>query len=252
MDFNDGAFEKAKYKNEIFYLEGGVDKCNAKLKAVAENRRQKDTETCVLCTTKDMQSMEILKTITKKSAEMQENEKIVNVSIAIEKLEKTGHLECVTNIIKCIDYMGIHFTLMKGKDQNLMDIIALVKMGNTNTEKYMKITTESNLSQVKLYTILTLFVQIIESKIFTSSTIQASIRGVIRLTEEYEKNILMQISNLRMEVISERMSNSMLYKQAGNSIVVNVLVAIFGQMIEGKEDLYKRVPFEKCMNPPEE
>ena len=36
-------------------------------------------------------------------------------------------------------------------------------------------------------------------------------------------------------------SNSQLYKQAGNSIVKNVLMAIFGQMIEGKEDLYKTV-----------
>lgn len=34
-------------------------------------------------------------------------------------------------------------------------------------------------------------------------------------------------------------SNVQLYKQAGNSIVVNVLVAIIGQMIEGKEDMYK-------------
>lgn len=34
-------------------------------------------------------------------------------------------------------------------------------------------------------------------------------------------------------------SESQLYKQAGNSIVVNVLVAIFGQMYEGKEDEYK-------------
>lgn len=34
-------------------------------------------------------------------------------------------------------------------------------------------------------------------------------------------------------------SNTQLYKQAGNSIVRNVLVAIFGQMIPGKEDVYK-------------
>lgn len=32
----------------------------------------------------------------------------------------------------------------------------------------------------------------------------------------------------------EKMSNSQLYKQAGNSIVKNVLMAIFGQMIPGK------------------
>ncbi len=34
-------------------------------------------------------------------------------------------------------------------------------------------------------------------------------------------------------------SNTQLYKQAGNSIVKNVLVAIIGQMFEGCEDLYK-------------
>lgn len=36
-------------------------------------------------------------------------------------------------------------------------------------------------------------------------------------------------------------SNTQLYKQAGNSIVRNVLVAIFGQMIPGKENVYKEV-----------
>lgn len=34
-------------------------------------------------------------------------------------------------------------------------------------------------------------------------------------------------------------SKTQLYKQVGNSIVVNCLVAIFGQMIEGKENVYK-------------
>lgn len=36
-------------------------------------------------------------------------------------------------------------------------------------------------------------------------------------------------------------SNTQLYKQAGNSIVCNVLVAIMGQMFEGKEDYYKDI-----------
>ncbi len=37
-------------------------------------------------------------------------------------------------------------------------------------------------------------------------------------------------------------SNSQLYKQAGNSIVENVLMAIFGQMIPGKERIYRNLP----------
>lgn len=36
-------------------------------------------------------------------------------------------------------------------------------------------------------------------------------------------------------------SNTQLYKQAGNSIVRNVLVAILGKMIPGKEEVYKHV-----------
>lgn len=36
-------------------------------------------------------------------------------------------------------------------------------------------------------------------------------------------------------------SNTQLYKQAGNSIVVNVLVAILGQLFEGKEETYKEI-----------
>ena len=38
-------------------------------------------------------------------------------------------------------------------------------------------------------------------------------------------------------------SETQLYKQAGNSIVVNVLVAILGQMIEGKENVYKNIDY---------
>ena len=36
-------------------------------------------------------------------------------------------------------------------------------------------------------------------------------------------------------------SNTQLYAQAGNSIVVNCLVAIFGQMFEGKERVYEQL-----------
>ena len=43
------------------------------------------------------------------------------------------------------------------------------------------------------------------------------------------------------EKAQEVNSNTQLYKQAGNSIVKNVLVAIFGQMIDGKENVYKEV-----------
>lgn len=50
---------------------------------------------------------------------------------------------------------------------------------------------------------------------------------------------LMDFSDEDFDKASEVNSNTQLYKQAGNSIVCNVLVAIFGQLFEGKENIYK-------------
>lgn len=50
---------------------------------------------------------------------------------------------------------------------------------------------------------------------------------------------LMDFSDEDFHKAEEVNSNTQLYKQAGNSIVRNILVAIFGQMIPGKENVYK-------------
>lgn len=52
---------------------------------------------------------------------------------------------------------------------------------------------------------------------------------------------LMDFSDEDFDRAKEVNSNTQLYKQAGNSIVCNVLVALFGQMFEGKEDIYKHI-----------
>lgn len=52
---------------------------------------------------------------------------------------------------------------------------------------------------------------------------------------------LMDFSDEDFEKASEVNSNTQLYKQAGNSIVRNVLVAIIGQMIPGKEEIYQNI-----------
>ena len=54
---------------------------------------------------------------------------------------------------------------------------------------------------------------------------------------------LMDFSDKDYEKAQKVNSATQLYKQAGNSIVVNVLVAILGQMIEGKETEYKKVDY---------
>ena len=52
---------------------------------------------------------------------------------------------------------------------------------------------------------------------------------------------LMDVSDKDIDKMAAVNSNTQLYKTAGNSIVVNVLVAIFGQLFEGKENVYKEV-----------
>lgn len=52
---------------------------------------------------------------------------------------------------------------------------------------------------------------------------------------------LMDFSDEDFEKAAEVNSNTQLYKQAGNSIVENVLVAILGQLITGKENVYKEL-----------
>ena len=52
---------------------------------------------------------------------------------------------------------------------------------------------------------------------------------------------LMDFSDEDFEKAEKVNSNTQLYKQAGNSIVVNVLIAILGQLLQGKEDLYKEI-----------
>lgn len=50
---------------------------------------------------------------------------------------------------------------------------------------------------------------------------------------------LMDFDDEDYDKASQVVSESQLYKQTGNSIVVNVLTAIFGQLFDGKEDVYK-------------
>lgn len=52
---------------------------------------------------------------------------------------------------------------------------------------------------------------------------------------------LMDFTDEDFEKASEVNSNTQLYKQAGNSIVRNVLVAIIGQMLPGKEEIYQNI-----------
>lgn len=62
----------------------------------------------------------------------------------------------------------------------------------------------------------------------------------IRKLTEKECWRLMDFTDDDFEKARAVNSATQCYKQAGNSIVVNVLVGIFGQMVKGKEDEYKK------------
>lgn len=237
MNVEEEQFNRAAFEKNIFYLEGEEDKCNAKLKVVQEKFRHIDLETYVLCTTNSILNMEELEIIKQKCKTKKKDEKTQNVNIVIEQLAKLELMECVTNTTKCTEFMGMRYFLIEKQDQHPhMDIIVQVEKDKENTEKYMKITTELNLLESKLYTILILLRQIIQSKIFGSTILKANIQGNIAITEGYENSILLKVSNLKMENISTRVSSSQLYKVAGNAIVVSCLVALFSQLgIQGKK-----------------
>lgn len=239
MDFSDSDFDKAKYERGTVGLIGGTEKYSAKLKAVQEKLKHIDMETYVSCTIKDSKDMEILKTIMKNYICAESGENIQNVNIVIEKLDGLEQWECVTSTTKCIDFMGMHCILMQEKDRQIKGIIVSVKQGNTNTEKYMKIITESNLDQNKLYIILTLIKLIIISKIFGSTTQELNITGRIAPIEICENSIHLKILNLSMEYTNQRMSDSALYKQAGNSICVGVLYYIYKNLYQAMPYLFK-------------
>lgn len=82
-----------------------------------------------------------------------------------------------------------------------------------------------------------------------SPTITSEGSGICKVETEYrirkltprECWRLMDQKDSDFNKAAEVNSNTQLYKQAGNSIVVNVLVAILGQLFNGKEDVYKEI-----------
>lgn len=65
------------------------------------------------------------------------------------------------------------------------------------------------------------------------------IKWRIRKITPREAFRLMDFSDESFDKASAVCSNSQLYKQAGNSIIQNILVAALGQLFEGKEEVYK-------------
>lgn len=237
MDFNEDFIEKTLNSKKNLYFQFVYSKfdinkketlCNVKLKTVKDTQTPKNLETYVLCTTKECQKMDALMTLKQKSVQKKEkNDKLLNVSFAIELLGEKELKECAINTIKWTDCMETLYTLMKeGKNQVVMDISEIQK-DKSCIEKSLKITLEENLSGEKLFITLILLKQIMTSKIYTYVKMPLNTQRFISSTVVYEKKSeRLLLSYLKMEYTEQVVSDSMLYKQAGNSIVVGVLVEI--------------------------
>lgn len=229
MAVRDDDIDKMMY--EVKEWKGDDLLCCVKSQGVIEKQKHTDSENYVLSITKDLQSMEQIYPKTMKSTEMPKKEFTQNVNIVIEKLADVEQKECVISITKCLESTEMLCTLMEEIERCHTAIIGSEPKGNTNTGKYMRITSEENLSPKKLYTILTLIKLITESKIFTSTIVSVNICGCIASTGICENNMeKLRISNLKMVGTYTRVSPTQCYKQAGNSIVVTVLMAIFSQL----------------------
>lgn len=242
MGFDDESFNKAAYETKEFdvidlFAKGAHKLRNVKLTDAIEKQSQKNMETYVLNITSVLQGMGITSTEWMKFLGEQEQEKDKNVNIVIEKLAETEHLECATSITKCLNSIMTLYGLMEELDRHHTAIIELGETGKQNTAKYMKITSVENLTPMKLFIILMVLKLTIESKIYTSMLQRVSIHGCIANLENCKNNMVkMQISDLKMVVTYTRVSSSQLYKQAGNSIVTDVLYYIF-------KELYNAMPY---------
>jgi DNA-cytosine methyltransferase len=237
MDFPDSLVENARnYKKNIYfhfiYSIFAKNKqetiWNAKLKVVKEQQTPKNLETYVLCTTKECIKMEALMTLRqKKNPKIEKKENVLNVNFAIEVLGGLGQKECATNIIKWTDCTETLYTMMLKKGSQVV-----VDISDTITEKdciepLWKITLEENLKEERLFITLILLKQIIKSKIYTYVKMRPNTQKYISSIINYEKNSdTLSLSYLRMDYTEQLVSDSMLYKQAGNSIVVAVLEKI--------------------------
>jgi len=203
---------------------------SAKSNAVTEQPTHTNMEISALCTTKDLNELELGKN---KEEILQ---KIENVCIAMKRLEKADAKECVINTTKCSDYTEMLYSLIKRKiELKEMDMFVELEEGQ-DTKSLWKITLEENLSKEKSYITSILINEIIQKKIYsyvkTESTIIANIMNY-NLSEQNCLNL--ELSSLRMDTI-KKLSDTALYKLAGNGQDVNMVTKIFKEMLRSRND----------------
>lgn len=199
---------------------------SAKSSAVTEKPTHTNMEITVSCTTRELEKLELGKN------KEEILRKIENVCIVIERLEKVDAKECVINITKCSDYTGMLYTLIKRKiELNEMDMFVELEEGR-GIKSLWKISLEENLSEEKSFITSILINWIIQKKIYsyvkTESTIIANIMNYNLLPQNF---LNLELSSLRMDT-TKKLSDTALYKLAGNGQDVNMVSLIFKEMFK--------------------
>lgn len=183
------------------------------------------------------QRLEINQNGTSNTLTSVQKDNLVMETVKIKQATKDGYIECEVGGVADLSYPNSK--TIRGRVQDRGNICPTLTAQNQDICKIGQISSDKS----QYGTVI--------SDDGLSSTLQAGTHGYankciatqyrIRKLTPRECWRLMDFKDSDFEKAQEVNSNTQLYKQAGNSIVKNVLVAIFGQMIDGKENVYKEV-----------
>ena len=166
-----------------------------------------------------------------------QKDNLVMETVKIKQATKEGYIECEVGGVCNIYYPNSK--TRRGRVQDRGNVCPALTAQNQDICKIGQISSDKS-DTVKIF-----------SDDGLSSTLQAGTHGYannciatqyrIRKLTPRECWRLMDFKDSDFEKSQEVNSNTQLYKQAGNYIVKNVLVAIFGQMIDGKERIYAEI-----------
>ena len=166
-----------------------------------------------------------------------QKDNLVMETVKIKQATKQGYIECEVGGVADLSYPDSK--TRRGRVQGRGNVCPTLTAQNQDICKIGQISSDKS----QYGTVI--------SDDGLSSTLQAGTHGYannciatqyrIRKLTPRECWRLMDFKDSDFEKAQEVNSNTQLYKQAGNSIVKNVLVAIFGQMIDGKERVYAEI-----------
>jgi DNA-cytosine methyltransferase len=213
---------------QYFYKDKGNNikawKQNVKLNVATESQKPISLENTVLCTIKGLKELELLKN------NAEHLSKIKNVCIVIKRLELLDVKACVINTTKCSDYTEMLYTQIKEKTGlNEMDMLVELTEG-LDIKSLWRISWGENSSEEKLYITSILINWMIQKKIYSYVKTESNIIISIMNCNLSEQNFLnLELSNLRMDTIKQ-ISDTNLYKLAGNGQSLNVVTKIFQKL----------------------